>query len=713
MCGEADYHFSAPQNMIRYPCWEDNPTFSSPSRSRSPSYSPSPRPELYFQPASPKYAPASPKYAPANPYSPWSTTHSPTSPNYSPASPASSLWSASPTYSPVNSRYRPSSPRYALSSPSYSPSWIPKAKKPAIQLKEDQTISLPFPLQDLCILVVMNDLDSYPRELLALMPLMLRRRILNILPAVDLCHLEHTSIADGVDVEDMLEKRLKKRSYGNSYLPKSRNKFQLRAIDKSAFPEYDYVFEEEIKSAFLNSNQRKLSYCEKILLTIVSKILTESSENRANDYLGNKMISVEGNFLLSNLLSGSSHLILKDHKIVWKNQPTAFAISHDKKRVYITPHRLLSLKSEHNPLKLISFLLGENLQPTNACISIDSIYHFFGSELWSCSVKKPSWTSTINHTLEKVSVLQLNCSDYSKFSVMVMLVEAAAKQYSHLKYLCTMPSLYMDVVQPFLDLFSLPNFHYLGLAVGSLCPLITMKLLHGFVTAPCSHVQTLRINIKNYGSLPLPLILERNKLASLEKISMPTCSIEHKVFEIKQSTYYPRSIHHLGLCLLLQFPSIRLKELTLAGLDKFYKYLHLCALHPDLQTRKLVIEIPSKAPCKASLANVQEDLTSLLGMPSLQKFVMAGNWDEIDEVKSGLVLALKTRTCLSPFKKITLALKSSRNFTTVDFQILCEAIFSLPKLANLKLVLVNGFTELLNQEKIEEIFQRVGYFKLC
>ena len=56
-------------------------------------------------------------------------------------------------------------------------------------------------LQDLCLLEVINDLDSYPVELLSSLPHWLRYRLLNNLPVLDLCRLHRTPVASGVDTE--------------------------------------------------------------------------------------------------------------------------------------------------------------------------------------------------------------------------------------------------------------------------------------------------------------------------------------------------------------------------------------------------------------------------------------------------------------------------------------------------------------------------------
>ena len=62
---------------------------------------------------------------------------------------------------------------------------------------------LPIPLQDLCLLVVINDLNVYPVSLLASLPRWLRRRLLSNLPIIDLCLLDHSAVANGIDINEI------------------------------------------------------------------------------------------------------------------------------------------------------------------------------------------------------------------------------------------------------------------------------------------------------------------------------------------------------------------------------------------------------------------------------------------------------------------------------------------------------------------------------
>ena len=66
----------------------------------------------------------------------------------------------------------------------------------------------PLPLQDLCLLEVINDLDNYPVKLLSSLPHWLRYRLLNNLPVLDLYQCETSPIAQlGFDIDELWDSR--------------------------------------------------------------------------------------------------------------------------------------------------------------------------------------------------------------------------------------------------------------------------------------------------------------------------------------------------------------------------------------------------------------------------------------------------------------------------------------------------------------------------
>ena len=87
--------------------------------------------------------------------------------------------------------------------------------------KEEDEICCPLPLmlQDLCLLVVVNDINSYPIELLASLPRWFRSSLLAALPALQLFGLESSPIAEGVDVEEIWKARAKNGWPGVTGMP--------------------------------------------------------------------------------------------------------------------------------------------------------------------------------------------------------------------------------------------------------------------------------------------------------------------------------------------------------------------------------------------------------------------------------------------------------------------------------------------------------------
>ena len=90
------------------------------------------------------------------------------------------------------------------------------------------------------------------------------------------------------------------------------------------------------------------------------------------------------------------------------------------------------------------------------------------------------------------------------------------------------------------------------------------------------------------------------------------------------------------LYILLQWPIVRVNELVIVN----YKYLHLCALHPNLQVMKLVIVMDEKTN-QDLLDTIQDDLVALLRIPTLEEFAIAAFWDHSEEAKAGVVQGLR------------------------------------------------------------------------
>ena len=615
----------------------------------------------------------------------------------------------------------------------------------------DSCCPLPLSLQDLCLLVVVSDLDLYPVELLASLPLWLRHRLLGVVPAVDLCRLERTPVAAGVDVDAIWSSESRwgaeqkpGSSQSSPYLQlgglsallrgaaskiglgssSTKNCFQLNVQSGGV-----KVAESEIPAALLDPEQCcKLPQGKKYLMQIASDLLSTTA---AWEMSINQLISIKGEAVFSNLLTGSMHQLCSDpqcsHSSVWCRQAVGLAVNIHTLRqpmnrpvvnsVQLTPHRLLHILHKRDPMQLLSLLTKDcSLRPSTANIHIESMSASFLQELSAEMLlleSKPSLppdgtsmphTSILISLLESVSILKLQCDSYNKIGVMIGMIKAVTMNgaNSQLKRLsCTLPNIYMDVVEPFLNLFSLQNFQQLHITLAGQkvwCEvniLMFMRLLQGFMSAPCSQVQKMVIHT----GISLPTSLKTSQLAAVgTPIALPSSIAQYKSLQFNLEDEFTKALY-----LILQLPTVRLRELVLVSLNK-YKYLHLCAMHPNLQARKLVIDTGGNSELQSSvLATITHDFAVLFAKQALEKIVICGVWGAHMEVKLGLVQGLRVRSHLSPLKKLSLELHLADSYKMRDFQLLCDAIFSLPQLQNLKLVLGKGFAIMLRQPGYENI----------
>ena len=626
-------------------------------------------------------------------------------------------------------------------------SLIPRPRK--IEKPPPKTCPLPFALQDLCLLVLINDLDRYPVELLASMPLWLRNHLLNNIPVLDLCRLELTPVARNVDVNAIWAMRVKVqelKSWKPNWYPRCgmeaqswgmmyrriQSDFQvdIGLLQSNAYSHYDSA--EDIKSAI-----QKLSEDTKpkqlYLFEIMSEILSTSSPADLKNVV-HKLISIQGDLILSNLMAGkssSSESIFEYDQKLWKQQVTALAVQgcmllpHYKIRsgfsfeeyslhpgtVQLTPHRLLSMITSPDQLQLLSFLArDQNLQPSSASVPISLISQSILPKL--CAEKVASvtpasdeapYTSILSHILGKVAVLRLQCDTYANIRILVRMIKAATADGndSCLKHLfCVIPDVYTDVVQPFLSLYSLKNFCQLTIIVEpdrEISMVNFSELLQGFMTTPCFSTQKLIICSREGVTSPDPQFeffkCSNNEGSKLTKGDLvASCATEHKLLR-----FYPPMKSTNTLNLLLQAPTIQLKEIALVQLSQCYKYLHSFATHPNLQVQKLVIDIDLKT--SVDTATAQRDMATLLTMHSLRKICIYGTKSSTTEINEGLLQGLhqRTKSHLPPLTKI--ALKSAEQYRKKDLNRLCDALFSLSQLENLKVMLggklvkMQGFDE--------------------
>lgn len=91
---------------------------------------------------------------------------------------------------------------------------------------------------------------------------------------------------------------------------------------------------------------------------------------------------------------------------------------------------------------------------------------------------------------------------------------------------------------------------------------------------------------------------------------------------------------------------------------------------------------------------------------SLEEISIHGIWGPVTEVKHGLALGLQGKYLISSLKKLSLDLESQESFKIEDFERLCDAIFSLPQLDNLDLVLGEGFLRMMEQYYYKDVMYK-------
>ena len=505
------------------------------------------------------------------------------------------------------------------------------AKKKSQTQREISSVCcpLPFPLQDLCLLVIISDLDCHPTDLLASLLRWLRHRLLNGLSAIDLARLESTPVADGIDVNTLWKrhnKPLNKSTTGitrstaqlslsryipmsgsGSYSTSTTESFQLTIckVDDglSTHSAHKKVLMEDIKPALKDIEQKKISEGKDNLLAFISDILINVPKIDLTTMI-QKLISIDGELMFSNLLSGSMHQACRQSDLcrrgLWKKQATALAVNvkfeftknplqvkfrplasllgvtlDSAQGIQLTPHRSLPVMYNFDPLEVLSLLTRDcNLQPASAYIHIDSISESFLHSMCSerlaldcgtgVSSNSSNCTSIINHILGKIAVLRLRCDSYSYIEVMKGMIDAATADCQLQLLVCTLPNLFLDLVKPLSNLFSLQNFNQLLLEVDDIHLLMLNQLLNEFMAVSCAHVHKLTILVKK--GIVLPTLLKENQLAGRCKggsqVASTSCSSELKVLRFSSEKESTQSLY-----LILQLPTIRLKNITLVDLN--------------------------------------------------------------------------------------------------------------------------------------------------
>lgn len=556
-------------------------------------------------------------------------------------------------------------------------------------------------LQNLCLLCVVNNVNNYPVELLASLPYWLRNQLLNNLPVLDLCHLESSPVARGVDTNKIWSIKLRnepKKRFAVGHLTPTPTRptfiatlFQMTVYKSNTNNENDLRIarlKTEMELAF-QSHRNKAKFSnnkEEYLMKLTANTL--SCTGATVTLTAHKLVSLHGT-----LLSEQLGITVKN---IWKKQATTLAVRASKdswagtsllvrqRDTFLTPHCLLPICEGANSIELL-FLLTHTckVRPTSVCLDVDKISQAILENLEAEKVAIDNGLAIANDHLsslsimkclmENVVVLRVESLKYPHITgPMISLIEAAMGNGKLKSLFCAIPNLYMETVQPFSNLFLMRNFCMLHLEIDDYSPQTMIRLLQAFMTVPCELTQKLIVSIPvNTRKIAF---LTKQQLGTLDMgySTVPECALHHK----KLQSYSQN--HTLQYLLLL--PYIRLTELELICSSDMIPFFHLCACHPNLQVKKLVLNlfkcvITDKN--KLLRATIENDLLLLLSKPHLQDVAITGNWDGLQEAKEGLLQGLYRQTQSDmQLRRLTLDMVG---YSDEDVQALLNTVVSFPQ----------------------------------
>ena len=588
---------------------------------------------------------------------------------------------------------------------------------------------LPLPLQHLSLMVLVSELESYPVELLASLPHWLRYRLINNLPALDLCRLDFTAVVKDIDINKIWKDKYIQSNSCYSSLP----------INKQSVHDTSTVSSLELRLAAVLDNAG--NWRERHLLNIVHSILCFGDLSHAAIWL----IAISGCHLLQNLS------VLDDEQPDEKLVQSVFIkqghpLLHFRGDSFqLIPHRLQHIYSDASPTHLLSLLtLSCGLQPSY--FHLDSMLCGACHSLWD---EHEGVAPSLKHLLRRVVMLRLSnvqknilrrtfkavvgegndcqllslslsdfCVHKEEFECLSpylltlpndcsppLYQGLSVLQLSHALHPSSLPyltallnqqlSLKVVVIHGFFpwpteremadflptlsSLYSRSTFQSLFLKWPNISISQTTQIVMDFMTAHCTDTQELMIVQQCCYTTTDP-----TALASLDVggCNVPDCGVQHKVIQFTESL----------MPILLKLNTIRLRELDL---DCERNHIHLATTHPDLRVAKLKLAFYKLQP---GLSTLSQDIRALFGMPTLQEVTLEGPWTELKEARKGLVLGLQQQVKMGSLKKISLLTQSSSAYTQQELVDLWNGLFSLKHLDQLEVVIGEGLSRQVKQQ---------------
>ena len=583
---------------------------------------------------------------------------------------------------------------------------------------------LPLSLQHISLICLLNDVNSYPVELLTSLPHWLRKNLLENLPALNVCLLDGTAVAKGIDMDKIWKTRYLHIESSYCCGP-GRRKRPLASMNHDNMSMF--VTHEPRLAAVTNN---PATWRERYLLAIAQYVLRYGGFSHAALWL----LAISGQHLLQNLaiLDEESLNETRVQGIFTKQAHTLNNFRSDTflliPKCYVamqsgaTLSLLLSLLAESCGLQPAYLHLGRMLRGPCIPLYADSgLKHLMRRlvmlklskiqrsnlrQVFEAAVGEGRECQLLGLSLSDVCVHkeEFEClspylltlpSDFSppRYQGLSFLRLCHALHPSSLPYLTALLqqqlSLKVVVIHGFFpwpiesqtttilsilsSLFSRPPFQSLSLNWPNISTAQTMQIVRGFMSSTCWDIQELLIAQQTN-----PFALDSKLVASLEaskaEQAVSDCGVEHKIIQSTDSLLYA----------ILPMPSIRLRELEL---NCGKNHQHFAAIHPDLQVSNLTLMFYSQQP---GLSSLMDDIRILLEIPTLREVTFDGPWTMIEEVKKGLVLGLKKQSKIGSLQKLSLLTNGNSAFSKAEFKELWDCIFSLRPLNQLEVIIGEG-----------------------
>ena len=637
----------------------------------------------------------------------------------------------------------------------------------------------PLRLQDLCLLVIVSELVTYPVNLLAALPLWLRSRLFHCLPVLDLCRLESTTVARGIDTSGIWSsKRTYKGNYSELWEDNMCSGLSCLRLDEVlGGTESELVVAYERLKQQVTNTARAEAAKEWYLLQIALFIL-EGDHETAFDWF----VSINGDMLLRTLTQLSidcSEVPYRDSSecpcFMWNKQDTILVQYESSGHIQLIPRRYTSLRDkpetqlEQAILSLLTFNCG--LQPPCFYLELDDscdvlledgasamtkhllgnvVILFLSNTIASQLLSSRWWTPYRSHLSDlmeivvgngkvchlKALALQLDMAeqDFERLSPYLFTLPCdpeppryqglcAFSVHAPIQHLSILPCLttlleqqvslevvHVDcidmlnsdcdedvthLVTTLSKLFSRPHFRLLQIAMYTNTFYLN-QLVKGFMTASCLDHQELVVQVLK------PYKHDPTQLAALDitNCTIPECGVEHKIFrgQLNASSINEKCLNSSFVThALLQLSTVRLQQLHLVFASNCPPVLHLAALHPDLRVSALTVSF-SVAPQNPAqlLSTLPEDFKALFRMPTLREVTLMGEWTSLEEAKHALLLGLEQQLQIRSIRKIKLD-ASDHSYGTSEFKELWDALFSLPQLDQVEVIITRILSVTVNE----------------